>query len=593
MCGIAGIISKSDSANYYKALEIMLNVQNHRGPDEKNIYATNKIFIGHNRLSIIDIKGGQQPMISSKKETLISFNGEIYGFKVIREKIKYDFKTNSDTELIIALYEQNGIDFLKKLPGMFAFSIWDFKKEKLILARDRFGEKPLYYALGKGGEFIYASEIKAIIKSGLVDIELSIDAIGEYLQNLNVQNDSIFKNIKKLNPGCYLEYSKGIINISNFYHYPKTNFDLTYDEALHNFGTIFNNSLKNQLISDVPLGILLSGGLDSSFITAKGISLNSDLKTFTFNFSEDQNQDTYYSNLLIENKKINNISLSDNGIKISEMLLKMNEIFDEPFADSSNIPTYLITKEARNHVKVLVGGDGADELFGGYDWRYMPYQDLKKDSNYLKYIFNRICHKISNKQKFYFRILNHRKENFDTYIKAAKSTGNYFSDSEISQILDFNKRDKRISFKTENNFNDFLKFDMQTYLQNDILKKTDMTSMYNSIELRAPFLDYELSDFIMSLPPNFKIDKSQTKKFLKDSSREILPSQILKRSKQGFGSPIGSWLKRDDVKDLKHETLNINNKMFDYIDFNASKSYFNQNSYKTWILLVLGLWFNK
>jgi len=593
MCGIAGIVSFDNNTDIKSKFLDILRTQNHRGPDDLNAAYHNNISLGHNRLSIIDLVGGKQPMYSNNNGSMISFNGEIYGYEKLKSKTKYNYKTKSDTELILALYEEYDLSFLDFLPGMFAFAIWDFKKKKLILARDRFGEKPLYYAISKNGEFIFASEIKAIIKSGLIDLEISKEAIGEYLQNLCVVNDSIYKNIKKLKPGFYIEFSEGKLIEKQFYNYPSTNHSISFEEGFEKFKYLFEKSLENQFISDVPLGVLLSGGLDSSYVASVGKKINPKIKTFTFNFSQDNNLDSEYSKSVIDKFKINNIELSDKGINIEEMLLKMNDIFDEPFADSSNIPTYLITKEAKKYVKVLIGGDGADELLGGYDWRYLPYLNKNKKNVFLKSLYFKILFKLLKKQESYYSILRSKKFEFSSYLDAAHSTGKYFNNNQLQNLINCKPINKKIYFSEEDNFNDFLKYDLCNYLQNDILKKTDMTSMFNSIELRSPFLDYELSDFIISLPSNFKIEKNQTKRILKESSFNFLPNKVINRKKQGFGSPVGSWLNRKEMTQMKNQIFNENNPMYEFIDYNSSKNYFEKNDYQTWILLVLGLWFNK
>ena len=279
MCGIAGIIHNIQK-DYQSNIKLMNEAQIHRGPDEVGIKKYNNAILGHTRLSIVDIDSGQQPMTCRSQNVSISFNGEIYGFLDLKKNLNYDFLTTSDTEVLLALYQEYGLKMFQKLKGMFAFGIWDDKKKSLILARDRFGEKPLYYAFGKKGELIFASEIKAIIASGMVTPKVSKKALGHYLQYLYIDPlETIYENIYTLEPGCFLEFVNEKVSIHRYYNYPASQ-DITLNDATEQFKTKFEKSVENQLIADVDVGAFLSGGLDSSTIVAVAKKYKTDLKTF-------------------------------------------------------------------------------------------------------------------------------------------------------------------------------------------------------------------------------------------------------------------------------------------------------------------------
>jgi len=287
MCGIAGIIKK-DSQKYKPQLKKMTDSLSHRGPDAEGFYFFKDCGLGHRRLSIIDLKTGDQPMLSYNGQAGVVFNGEIYGYQEIKKNLSnYSFQTTSDTEVILALYEKYGENFVKHLPGMFAFALWDDKNKKLICARDRFGEKPLYYALGKNGEFIFASEIKAILASDLIKPKLNKKSLIHYLKRLYVHPYSaIYENIYVLPPAHFLIYQNKKIKINRYWQMPELNYQITFDEAIEKFKKLLFEAVKKQLVTDVPVGAFLSGGLDSSTIVAIASQYKKNLNTFSFGFGE-------------------------------------------------------------------------------------------------------------------------------------------------------------------------------------------------------------------------------------------------------------------------------------------------------------------
>ena len=592
MCGIVGIIH-ANKKEYQKTIEQMNDVQIHRGPDDVGIKKFNNAILGHTRLSIVDISSGHQPMNCNSNQVSITFNGEIYGFLDLKKDLGYDFKTNSDTEVIIALYKEYGADLLEKLNGMFAFAIWDDEKNSLLLARDRFGEKPLYYAFGDNGEFIFASEIKALIASKLFTPKVSKEAISNYLQYLYIDpKETIYKNIHTLAPSSLLTYVNDEINIKRYYEYPRTQ-EISLGDATDIFKTKFEKAVENQLVADVEVGAFLSGGLDSSTVVAVAKKYKSDLKTFSFGF-EGNKSELPYAQEIAKRYNTKHYELFAKDVNIAEVLLSMSDVYDEPFADSSNVPTYLISKLAREHSKVILTGDGADELLGGYGWWYNPLLGVGKQQNYFKEMTLKVLAKSFFKS--YSSKVNQMKcgRKYDTVFQAHANRPTHFSNNEVNELLTINEEKKHFyDFEEENTINDALKMDLQEYMLGDILVKIDRASMSNSLELRAPFLDAEFASFCISLPANLKITTNKDKFILREAYQEMWTENIKNRNKQGFGAPVTRWLKQKNVINLKNEYFNRNKTIFSYISYDVSKKYFLKDNYQTWILLVLSIWFDK
>jgi asparagine synthase (glutamine-hydrolysing) len=592
MCGIAGVIHK-EGLDYYTNIEQMNLVQKHRGPDDSGIVKLNGAIFGHTRLSIVDINFGHQPMTCNDKNISITFNGEIYGYKDLKDTLDYSFTTQSDTEVILALYKKYGNEMFSKLKGMFAFGIWNAKNKSLLLGRDRFGEKPLYYAFGRNGELIFASEIKAIIASNLVKPRVSKKVLGHYLQYLYIDPlETIYENIHTVEPGCFLELTNGEVNIQRYYNYPTTQ-NISIDDAADMFKDKFETSVENQLIADVDVGAFLSGGLDSSTIVAVAKKYKTDLKTFSFGFEGSKSELPYARELAIK-YNTDHYELFAKDLDVSQMLLKMTEVYDEPFADSSNIPTYLISKLAREHSKVILTGDGADELLGGYGWWYDPLLGVGKPVNYLKEMTIRVLAKsfFKSYQSKANRMRSGRR--YDSVMNAHINRHSNFNNYEVGDLLGINyDKDRSFKFEEENTINDALKIDLQEYMAGDILVKTDRASMANSLELRSPFLDVDFASFCISLPASLKITNKEDKYILRQTYQNMWTKSIRSRNKQGFGAPIGQWLKQKSMVALKDEYFKKNQSIFSFVSFDVAKKYFFKDNYQTWILLVLSIWFDK
>ncbi|MEI7488095.1 MAG: asparagine synthase (glutamine-hydrolyzing), partial [Chryseobacterium sp.] len=557
MCGIAGIVGNAQTADVKK----MTDAIKHRGPDGEGIYKFDHCILGHRRLSIVDLDTGDQPMLSADKKKAIVFNGEIYGFRKIRSTlVQYPFKTNSDTEVILALYEKYGETLFEHLPGMFALALWDEEKQELLCGRDRFGEKPFYYAITAKGNFIFASEIKAILATGLIEPVLSSDSVVHYLQHLYVHpRQTIYKNIFTLPPAHYLRFSKGAYNINRYWNLPKTDTAISLNEATEVFRDLFEQSVKDQLVADVPVGAFLSGGLDSSLVVAVASKFKQHIKTISFGFGNEINE-LPYAKLIADNYKTEHIEIQQPVPDLSDLLMTMQEVYDEPFADSSNIPTYLIAKAASEQLKVVLTGDGGDELLGGYSFWYRHLVNIENANAFTGYkkillpYVARVAQKAGNQ---YFPFLKQQQKLLvknDRRVHSLHAEQNtYFNQLQLQQLglsTEINTGNN-YSFDFGNSVSDAMKMDIENYMPGDILVKTDRASMSNSLELRAPFLDKALAEFCISLPYSLKLNYKEEKLIAKQAFGNMLPSAIKKRHKQGFGAPVSRWLKTVALQQLK------------------------------------------
>lgn len=599
MCGIAGLV-KPNIVHLKGRLENMIDSLHHRGPDGRGMHEFDNCALAHARLSIIDITGGTQPMLTPDEKLGITFNGEIYGYKKIKHSLNYPFQSNSDTEVILALYKSKGIKLLDSLPGMFAFAIWDEKKQLLFCARDRFGEKPFYYAKGNNGEFIFASEIKAILKSNLITPEIDTESLAHYFRKLYVNpNKTIYSNIFTLPPAHYLIYENNDIKIDKYWDYPVVNNSISLDEAIDEFQSLLQESISKQLVADVPVGAFLSGGLDSSTIVALSSEYTSNLKTFSFTFEGDLSEQSY-ALAVADQYCTDHTELEEKDIKIGELLIQMQKVYDEPFADSSNIPTYLISKLASKHMKVILTGDGGDELLAGYSYWYNDLLYMQKQINRKQYKIELIYTLLKLMNRYNLPFPKLWEKHFQG-IKRYKKYGSlgtyheiqnlYFNSNELIQLGLEHSNDIVQNNNTSDNLDNILNHDINDYLPGDILVKTDRASMANSLELRAPFLDVDFASFCMSLPYKLKINIIKDKVILREAFEHLWPISIRSRSKMGFGAPVNKWLERPELIKMKEDYLiDKNNKIYSYLDYQNAVKYLNHDNYKTWILLVLSAW---
>lgn len=598
MCGIAGIIS-TDIEEYQRQLDSMICALSHRGPDGSGRHFFKRCALGHTRLSIVDLETGGQPMLTPDKQLGITFNGEIYGFRDIKARISgYPFHTSSDTEVILALFRRYGEDMMPHLPGMFAFAIWDEARQRLFCARDRFGEKPFFYAFGKKGEFLFASEIKAILATGLIYPIVSRKAIAYYLRHLYVSPyETAYENVYVLPPAHSLTFIDGHLKIERYWNLPNADNNIDMPEAVERFKYLFDKAVNNYLVADVPVGAFLSGGLDSSTIVAAASRYKADLKTYSFGF-EGGISELPYAREAANRFNTDHIELTEDKVDIRELLIKMQEVYDEPFADSSNIPTYLICKLARQYGKVVLTGDGGDELLAGYSYWYnnLYLMEHERKAGFWHYAVLSMAAKVLKKMRNRM-IGQYYRRKYGTVSNAHKTQKRYFSDVEMDYLMIVNGQEVSYAdtaFDKTDTVDDALRMDILDYMPGDILAKTDRASMANGLELRSPFLDVDFASFCISLPSCLKLDAYNNKLILRKAYSDAWPDSVRTRGKQGFGAPVTQWLKQESVHALKQKYLNNpKNKVFEIISFDNSRRTVNKDDYKTWILLVLSLWMER
>jgi len=581
MCGILGVIGQNTKP-YDSKIESMLFCLTKRGPDEKGITPLSRGFFGQTRLSIIDISGGHQPMKDNKEDIVITFNGEIYNYKELKKELGkkgHIFSTKSDTEVIIKTYIEYGENCVNHFEGMFAFAIWDENKKQLFCARDRFGEKPFYYAL-ESNNFIFASEIKAIYAATQKRFKIDKKSLDTYLTFMYVSPfRTIFEDVKVLPPASYLIYKDNKISINKYWSLKKTDRIIPYNEAKEEIKRLLGQSVKKMMVADIEVGAFLSGGVDSTLITYFA-QKESDhkLKTFSVGYEDYINELPY---ALEASKKFNtdHYTLQVTGDSL-DYIQMINEYFDEPHADSSNFPQYLVSNLASTKVKVALTGDGADELFYGYGW-YWKHANLSWRHDFLEKLIS---------------------SPFDSYIKRLQ----IFNSSDKNSLwLNQAPKFDYVPVEIKNSNIDQLEkinlFDLTYYLPGQLLTKIDRMAMMNSLEIRCPFLDRELVEFIFSLPNDYKTDLKNGKIILKEILAEIMPKKFVYRRKQGFGAPINKWLENEQLKKFIYSTLFEKQSNIDYIlnkkmiksiisEFYSGKT---SNCYKVWSLLILELWLKK
>ena len=571
MCGINGYIkfNRVNEEQLQADMNKMNNLIFHRGPDEDGVFNesnnSHSIAMAMRRLSIIDLSSGKQPIFSSDKNIVIVFNGEIYNYRELKSKLIDEgvtFSTTSDTEVILKLYEKHGVESFKELDGMFAFSIYDKNKNKLYITRDFFGEKPLYY-FKDDNQLIWASELKSIIKIIDKKPEISKKGLNLYFRLTYIPAPyTIYDGIKKLEANHYIEYDITKANISinkiNPEETPEKK-NISFGKATEDVKNLVYDSVMSRSISDVPLGTFLSGGVDSSVVSlclSQGV--DSKIDTFSIGFKNAGYDESDKSRLVAKliNSNHNEFIIDENDLKhnIHDIILN----FDEPFADSSALPTFLVSQKTSTSVKVALTGDGGDEVFGGYNKHYMG----KINNMYTSYIPQGI-HKIflktsksllktnrDNRGKRYKlkRILNSVDYNGAFYWDII-SLGN--TSNEVSEIIRpnwhignvFQEYQTLFGLEKPKTLNDFREIDRHISLEGDMLVKVDRTSMLNSLECRAPFLNKKLWDYTNRLPENYLIKGWDKKHILKEAFKDQFPEKFLDKSKSGFGVPVGDWLK--------------------------------------------------
>lgn len=551
MCGIVGQINLNNQKVFERNIRKMMNAIKHRGPDDSGICVKGHVGIGFQRLSIIDTAGGHQPIYNEDQSIVLVTNGEIYNYHDLKDKMiakGHTFKTRSDIEVILHLYEEYGEQFIEYLNGMFALCLYDIEKNKLLLARDRMGIKPLYYFQNKTTIY-FSSEIKGILASREVPIAKEDDVLEEYLFFRFLSNNrTFFKNILLLEPGEIFISNHGQVYRKKYYNNNYNYLDFNDKYLIDEIYNKLNSSVKMQLMSDVPLGTFLSGGIDSSFVSAIAALNNTEIKTFTVGFEEENMDESPYAKIISRKFNTDYHEIIVDNISFTDILPKTIWYYDEPLNHANSVQIYLLCKYAKQYVKVLLTGEGADELFGGYP-RYsinkigvlsqsMGALTNKIIINILSLIKSRKFNKLTN-------LLNYSLEDMIT-MNSSFINKSYLTDNVLLTLFyDFCERKKvlyEITKYTEDYLNQLLLFEQKTYLQS-ILLRTDKMSMAASLEARVPFLDNHLIAFANSIKGSRKIRNFKTKYLLKESSKKFLPNTIVNRKKVGFDNPIDIWLR--------------------------------------------------
>lgn len=630
MCGIAGIINYYQKRDVSKRLlQNMVSALEHRGPDDVGTYSKGNVGLGVRRLSIIDVEKGHQPITNEDNTIWVVYNGEIYNYKELRqdlEKKNHTFQTNSDTEVIVHLYEEMGRELVTQLNGMFAFAVWDTKHQTLLLARDRIGIKPIFYHIGRD-KLIFASELKSLLYDSVVSRELNMQAVSDYFSLLYVpETQTIFKNIKKLPPAHTLQYVDGEVSIHRYWTVPYQPLDPEIREQSLDSSRIqeyatevrerLKESVRRRMISDVPLGAFLSGGIDSSAITGL-MSQISDIpvKTFSIGFPKagyyDERKHARKVASLF-NTQHYEFEVDPNALEILPLLIKH---FDEPFADSSAIPTYYLSKLARQYVTVCLSGTGGDEIFAGYR-RYLIENLFEHYQKYPKFMQSLALNMSkalpvsrTSALKEYFLLLKRFLDCPDiSPMMRHISMMTCFHEDAKEQLfaegfgVNLTPGEDVISryYKKSEDLDDLartLYADFHTYLPGDLLVKEDRMTMAASLEGRVPFLDHEFVEYIAALPSELKVRKLTTKYILKEALRPLLPSKIINRRKHGFAVPIGEWFKQElkaYTQEVFHDQTTIQrgylNHEYVLSLLEAHQEGTQDYSSQLWAVLVFELW---
>lgn len=623
MCGIAGFIDLWDARprsadDRAETLDRMCRVIRHRGPDDQGTLVKPGVALGMRRLSIIDLVSGDQPISGEDGSVTIVFNGEIYNFRELHPKLEalgHRFKTHSDTEVIVHSYEQFGPDCLDNLRGMFAFAIWDDREQRLFIARDRLGKKPLYYTVTSGGTFVFGSELKTLLAHPEVVGELDPVALDAYFTLGYVPDPlTIFLQIHKLPPAHYLTFSKGQLKVKAYWELDfQPNDSCREEDYLDELKALLDESVRLRLVSDVPLGAFLSGGIDSSTVVGlMAQHMDQPVKTFSIGFHEDSYNELKYARLTAEKFGTDHHEFFVTP-EICEIVDELAWHFDEPFADSSAIPTYMVSKLARDFVTVVLSGDGGDELFAGYT-RYVVQQKragfelLPKPlrAGLMRPLSERLPHASWGRNYLHNVSLDPISRYLDSVsVFTSLNRRSLYTSDFARQLAPAGYVGKTFEELAENvRSNDpldrLLYIDSKTYLPGDILTKVDRMSMAVSLEARAPLLDHKLVEFVCKVPASLKLVQQETKYLLKRAVKEIVPAEILNRPKQGFGVPIQEWINQQLRSRLRETLTETRTLQRGYLEAQYVNTLLDEHergrrdhSMRLWSLFMLELWQRK
>lgn len=560
MCGFTGFLD--NTSNKKEILNEMLDTIIHRGPDQVGEFINDNIALGFRRLSIIGVNNGLQPLFNEDNSLALVFNGEIYNYKELREELTnkgHIFKTNTDSEVLIHCYEEYKENMVHKLRGMFAFVIYDISNKNIFAARDHFGIKPFYYYLSDDNGLIFASEIKSFLKHPNFKKELNENALKPYLTfQYSVLEETFFKGVFKLQPGHFLTFKNGNLSTTQYWDINFNQQDMSLSQSIDSIENIMHESIKLHKESEVPVGSFLSGGVDSSYITANLLPE----KSFSVGFKQDRFNESNLAEELSNSLNIENIQKIITADECFENISDIQYYMDEPQSNPSSLPLYFLSELAREHVTVVLSGEGADEIFGRYEW-YTDDKILKKYKK-LPFIFRKSIANISKKLPQF--------KGRTTLIKGGSAVEDYFigqalifEEDEACNILNIkyqnSKSVKEITgpiYAKVKNQDDITKkqyLDLKLWLQGDILLKADKMSMAHSLELRVPFLDKEVMKVGESIPTIHKINNKTTKLALREAAINTLPEEWAKREKKGFPVPIRFWLKEEKYYNIVKESF--------------------------------------
>lgn len=624
MCGICGFfnLSDEDSINPERIIRNMLDVLVHRGPNDEGIYHNARIGMGIKRLSIIDLESGHQPIHNEDKTVYAICNGEIYNFKELRAdliKRGHKFYTKSDSEVIVHLFEDHGLCFPEKINGMFAIALWDDNGQRLVVVRDRIGIKPLFYSEEKN-RIVFASEIKAIIKSGIIDPTVNCQALDDYLHFGYIPSpESVLRNVHKLPQGCMLVCSPRDISLQKYWSLPlKNEFRGSENDLLKNLEDLMFDSVSMQTRSDVPLGVFLSGGLDSTLILYMASRISRErVKTFTLHYDDAQYDESVYAKEVANYFSSEHFELRASSNELSDLLLRIIWFLDEPLADSSAIPVFLISELAKQHITVALSGEGGDELFGGYAkyWREryfnlfaLPPELFKRAAMWsISAVASGartmdLRRRVERNFRIAFSSKEERFANSSVFFNNGMRSSLYQSDfRKFVNLRRFNPgMSEFLSILKEQKVDNLLKpllFDLSFYLPDDLLAKADRMSMANSLEVRVPLLDHRIVELVAPLSFDLKMCGGKGKYLIRKILAGKVPDLVLKRRKMGFAVPLRNWF-RGELSDFVSGIL-LDSKVY-------KRGYFNKDfiirmlkehigdkqdhSHRIWSLLVLEMW---
>lgn len=617
MCGINGIFELKRGASVKEdAIEKMNQTIFHRGPDGSGVFHDKSIGLGHQRLSIIDVASGAQPMTTVNGRYTVVFNGEIYNYKDIREELVekgYSFKTNSDTEVLLYSFVHWNKECVDKLRGMFAFAIWDSENEEVFCARDRVGIKPFYYYLDDN-IFAFSSEIKALLTIDSINLDTHWEAIDTYLALGYMPGEYTgYSKIKKLKPGCSIFINKDGHNIDTYWDISSLQYDpeskISEAEAIDNLKEHLNDSVSMRLMSEVPLGAFLSGGVDSTSVVALMSKLiDKPVNTMTIGFNEEKFDESDIASISSKKYKTNH-TLFTATPKAEEIIETILPNVDLPFMDTSLIPTYYVCRSAREKVTVVLSGDGGDELFAGYNWYPSLYrQTLGKGFK----IFSSLANLFPTWLKGITHLENVGLTGFESYLAYRsvfkKRERKSFYRKTFSQMTDNNSIIKNLSAEYEkrpemDSVRRAQMFDMKYYMVDDILYKVDLTSMANSLEVRVPLLDHKFIENAFTLPTNMKYDGKTRKKVFRQAMSSEIPEEVLQGGKKGFVPPVDVWMRNELRPVVEELILNKNAGIYQILRrdkvkklwklFLKNPSYSSDMTTRIWSLVTLELWFRK